>query len=99
MNYWDNNWWNFKEKELKKNIERIDSLKKGFSKENWLNSQIRINKFTTEAELKILKECHIERNKEIDKLKEILCQRPIKNKPCDLCINCKEINRIGGAEK
>ncbi|MFW6129982.1 MAG: hypothetical protein ACOC56_02285 [Atribacterota bacterium] len=34
-------------------------------------------------------------NKKIKQIKEILCQRPIKNnKPCDICINCKEINGV-----
>ncbi len=28
----------------------------------------------------------------VDRLKESLCQRLIKNKSCNICINCKEIN-------
>lgn len=29
-------------------------------------------------------------------LKEEMCQKPIKNQPCDICINCKTINKEAG---
>ena len=67
-----NNYWKDKEAELKKNIERMDSLKDGMSSDGWLNSQIRINRFISEAQLEQLKECLTQRDKELKELQKPL---------------------------
>ena len=50
-------------KQLEKELERIDNLKEGMSQGCWVSSQLRINRFKTEAKIETLqKVC-----KEIDK--------------------------------
>ena len=50
-------------KQLEKELERIDNLKEGMSQGCWVSSQLRINRFKTEAKIETLKEVC----KEIDK--------------------------------
>lgn len=64
------NFWKDQRTALEKNIRRIDGLKAQMSFDNWVESQIRINRFKTEAQLKILKECQAQRNAEFEELGE-----------------------------
>ena len=58
-------------KQLKKELIRIDNLKEGMSQGCWVSSQLRINRFKTEAKIETLKEVCKEIDKQIDNYKKL----------------------------
>ena len=79
-------------KQLKKELERIDNLREGMSQGCWVSSQLRINRFKTEAKLQTLQEiCE-----EIEKWRECSCDYL----QCNYCVKLNELlERLQGENK